>query len=222
MKILLVEDDKHIVGFLKRGLEEEGYVVEVASDGEEGLELARDGEFDLIVLDILLPKVDGFEVCRRLRQAGNTTPVLMLTAKDDVEDRVRGLDLGADDYLVKPFAFEELLARIRALMRRHRNAEGAILRVGDLTINLLTREVKRGDQVIELTTREFELLKFLAHHPGRVFTRTQILEHVWGYDFEYSSNIVDVYIKYLREKIDRPFERKLIHTVRGVGYKLQG
>jgi heavy metal response regulator len=222
MKILLVEDDKHIVGFLKRGLEEEGYVVEVASDGEEGLELARDGELDLIVLDILLPKVDGFEVCRRLRQAGNTTPVLMLTAKDDVEDRVRGLDLGADDYLVKPFAFEELLARIRALMRRHRNAEGAILRVGDLTINLLTREVKRGDQVIELTTREFELLKFLAHHPGRVFTRTQILEHVWGYDFEYSSNIVDVYIKYLREKIDRPFERKLIHTVRGVGYKLQG
>uniref|UniRef100_A0A7V3YHA9 Response regulator transcription factor n=1 Tax=Candidatus Caldatribacterium californiense TaxID=1454726 RepID=A0A7V3YHA9_9BACT len=222
MKILLVEDDKHIVGFLKRGLEEEGYVVEVASDGEEGLELARDGEFDLIVLDILLPKVDGFEVCRRLRQAGNTTPVLMLTAKDDVEDRVRGLDLGADDYLVKPFAFEELLARIRALMRRHRNAEGAILRVGDLTINLLTREVKRGDQVIELTTREFELLKFLAHHPGRVFTRTQILEHVWGYDFEYSSNIVDVYIKYLREKIDKPFERKLIHTVRGVGYKLQG
>lgn len=221
MKILLVEDDKHIVGFLKRGLEEEGYVVAVAYDGKEGLELARNGEFDLIILDILLPKIDGFTVCQRLRAAGSTTPILMLTAKDDVEDRVRGLDLGADDYLVKPFAFEELLARIRALIRRSKNAEGTILRVGDLTINLLTREVKRGERTIELTAREFELLQFLAHHPGRVFTRTQLLEHVWGYDFEYSSNIVDVYIRYLREKIDKPFDRKLIHTVRGVGYKLQ-
>lgn len=221
MRILLIEDDKHIVGFLKRGLEEEGYVVEVAYDGEEGLDLAKDGEFDLIILDILLPRVDGFTVCQRLRASGNTTPILMLTAKDSVEDRVQGLDLGADDYLVKPFAFEELLARIRALTRRHRNAEGAVLKVGDLTINLLTREVKRGDRVIELTAREFELLKFLAHHPGRVFTRAQLLERVWGYDFEYSSNVVDVYIRYLREKIDKPFDRKLIHTVRGVGYKLQ-
>lgn len=221
MKVLLVEDDKHIVGFLKRGLEEEGYFVEVAYDGEMGLDLAQDGEFDLIILDILLPKIDGFAVCRRLRAAGNITPVLMLTAKDDVEDRVRGLDLGADDYLVKPFAFEELLARMRALIRRNKSAEGVILRVGDLTINLLTREVKRGERAIELTAREFELLKLLVHHPGRVFTRTQLLEHVWGYDFEYSSNIVDVYIRYLREKIDRPFDRKLIHTVRGVGYKLQ-
>lgn len=221
MRILLIEDDKHIVGFLKRGLEEEGYVVEVAYDGEEGLDLAEDGEFDLIILDILLPRVDGFTVCQRLRASGNTTPILMLTAKDSVEDRVQGLDLGADDYLVKPFAFEELLARIRALTRRHRNAEGAVLKVGDLTINLLTREVRRGDRVIELTAREFELLKFLAHHPGRVFTRAQLLERVWGYDFEYSSNVVDVYIRYLREKIDKPFDRKLIHTVRGVGYKLQ-
>ncbi|MGC8778356.1 MAG: response regulator transcription factor [Candidatus Caldatribacteriaceae bacterium] len=222
MKILLIEDDKHIVTFLKRGLEEEGYVVEVAYDGDEGLNLAQEAEFDLFILDILLPKIDGFAVCQRLRRAGNTTPILMLTAKDAIEDRVRGLDLGADDYLVKPFAFEELLARVRALMRRNKNVEGVTLRVGDLTINLLTREVKRGDQAIELTAREFELLKLLAHYPGRVFTRTQILEHVWGYDFEYSSNIVDVYIKYLREKIDRSFERKLIHTVRGVGYKLQG
>lgn len=221
MRILLVEDDRHIVRFLKQGLEEEGYVVEVACDGEEGLNLARDEEFDLIILDILLPKMDGFAVCQKLREVGNATPILMLTAKDDVEDRVQGLDLGADDYLVKPFAFEELLARIRALIRRHKSAKGVLLQVGDLTINLLTREVKRGDKTIELTTREFELLKFLAHHPGRVFTRTQLLEHVWGYDFEYSSNIVDVYIRYLREKVDRPFNRKLIHTVRGVGYKLQ-
>lgn len=221
MRILLVEDDRHIVRFLKQGLEEEGYVVEVACDGEEGLNLARDEEFDLIILDILLPKIDGFVVCQKLREVGNATPILMLTAKDDVEDRVRGLDLGADDYLVKPFAFEELLARIRALIRRHKNAKGVLLQVGDLTINLLTREVKRGDKTIELTTREFELLKFLAHHPGRVFTRTQLLEHVWKYDFEYSSNIVDVYIRYLREKVDKPFDRKLIHTVRGVGYKLQ-
>ncbi len=221
MKILLVEDDKHIVGFLKRGLEEEGYIVEAAYDGEEGLSLAQDEGFDLIILDILLPKLDGFTVCQELRASGNPTPILMLTAKDDVEDRVRGLDLGADDYLVKPFAFEELLARIRALLRRQKNAQGTVLRVGDLTVNLLTREVKRGDRTIELTAREFELLKFLAHHPGRVFTRTQLLEHVWGYDFEYSSNVVDVYIRYLREKIDKPFDRKLIHTVRGVGYKLQ-
>jgi heavy metal response regulator len=221
MKILLIEDDKHIIGFLKKGLKEEGYLVEVAYDGEDGLCLAENEGFDLIILDILLPKLDGFELCRRLRAKGNSTLILMLTAKDDIEDRVRGLDVGADDYLVKPFAFEELLARIRALMRRQKNAEGSVLKVGDLTLNLLTREAKRGEITIELTAKEFELLRFLVYHPGQVFTRTQIVEHVWGYDFDYYSNVVDVYIKYLREKVDNPFEHKLIHTVRGMGYKIQ-
>ena len=221
MKILLIEDDKHIVGFLKKGLKEEGYLVEVAYDGEDGLCLSENEGFVLIILDILLPKLDGFELCRRLRAKGNSTLILMLTAKDDIEDRVRGLDVGADDYLVKPFAFEELLARIRALMRRQKNAEGSVLKVGDLTLNLLTREAKRGEITIELTAKEFELLRFLVYHPGQVFTRTQIVEHVWGYDFDYYSNVVDVYIKYLREKVDNPFEHKLIHTVRGMGYKIQ-
>ncbi|MGB9681970.1 MAG: heavy metal response regulator transcription factor [bacterium] len=221
MRVLLVEDDEHIVDFLKRGLKEEGFVVEVAYNGEDGLYLAENEEFDLIILDILLPKLDGFELCNRLRTKGNSTPILMLTAKDDIEDRVHGLNIGADDYLVKPFAFEELLARIRAVLRRQKNIEGSILRVGDLTLNLLTREVKRGGKSIELTTREFELLKFLMYHPGQVLSRTQIAEHVWSYNFDYFSNIVDVYIRYLREKIDEPFEHKLIHTVRGVGYKIQ-
>jgi len=221
MKILLIEDDKHIISFLKKGLKEEGYIVEVAYNGEDGLYLAENEGFDLIILDILLPKLDGFELCRRLRAKEDSTLILMLTAKDDIEDRVRGLDVGADDYLVKPFAFEELLARIRALMRRHKNAEGSVLKIGDLTLNLLTREAKRGDITIELTAKEFELLRFLIYHPGQVFNRTQIIEHVWGYDFDYYSNVVDVYIKYLREKIDNPFEHKLIHTVRGMGYKIQ-
>lgn len=221
VRILLVEDDKHIVNFLKRGLKEEGYIVDVGYDGEDGLYLAENEEFDLIILDILLPKLDGFELCSRLRAKGNTTPILMLTAKDDIEDRVHGLDIGADDYLVKPFAFEELVARIRALLRRQKSVNSHILKVGDLTLNLSTREVKRGDRTIELTTREFELLKFLLYNPGQVLTRTQIAEHVWGYDFDYFSNVVDVYIRYLRKKIDDPFEHKLIHTVRGVGYKIQ-
>jgi heavy metal response regulator len=217
----LVEDDEHIVDFLKRGLKEEGYVVDIAYNGEDGLYLAENEGFDLIILDILLPKLDGFELCRRLRAKGNLTPILMLTAKDEIEDRVHGLDIGADDYLVKPFAFEELLARIRALLRRQKSIESSVLKIGDLTLNLLTREVKRGGKSIELTTREFELLKFLMYHPGQVLTRTQIAEHVWSYDFDYFSNIVDVYIRYLREKIDDPFEHKLIHTVRGAGYKIQ-
>jgi heavy metal response regulator len=221
MRILLVEDDEHIVDFLKRGLKEEGYVVDIAYNGEDGLYLAENEGFDLIILDILLPKLDGFELCRRLRAKGNLTPILMLTAKDEIEDRVHGLDIGADDYLVKPFAFEELLARIRALLRRQKSIESSVLKIGDLTLNLLTREVKRGGKSIELTTREFELLKFLMYHPGQVLTRTQIAEHVWSYDFDYFSNIVDVYIRYLREKIDDPFEHKLIHTVRGAGYKIQ-
>jgi|YelNatPaOPRAMG01_1025707.scaffolds.fasta_scaffold14366_5 heavy metal response regulator len=221
MRILLVEDDEHIVDFLKRGLKEEGYVVDIAYNGEDGLYLAENEGFDLIILDILLPKLDGFELCKRLRAKGNLTPILMLTAKDEIEDRVHGLDIGADDYLVKPFAFEELLARIRALLRRQKSIESSVLKIGDLTLNLLTREVKRGGKSIELTTREFELLKFLMYHPGQVLTRTQIAEHVWSYDFDYFSNIVDVYIRYLREKIDDPFEHKLIHTVRGAGYKIQ-
>jgi heavy metal response regulator len=221
MRILLIEDDEHIVNFLKRGLKEEGYIVDVAYDGEDGLYLAENEEFDLIILDILLPKLDGFELCSRLRAKGNTTPILMLTAKDDIEDRVHGLDIGADDYLVKPFAFEELVARIRALLRRQKNVNSHILKVGDLTLNLLTREVKRGDRTIELTTREFELLKFLMYNRGQVLTRTQIARHVWSYDFDYFSNVVDVYIRYLREKIDEPFEHKLIHTIRGVGYKIE-
>jgi len=221
MRILVVEDERRITAFIKRGLEEEHYAVDVAYDGEEALDWAAVANYDLIVLDVLLPKKDGIEVCRELRAQGNKVPILMLTARDAIEDRVQGLDSGADDYLVKPFAFQELLARIRALLRRSGEIKTARLQVGDLVLDTLTHRATRGGQVIELTAREYALLEFLMRHPGQVLSRTQISEHVWNYDFFTTSNVVDVYIRYLRRKIDKGFEVKLLQTVRGVGYKIE-
>lgn len=221
MRILVVEDERRIAAFIERGLEEEGYAVDVAYDGEEALDWAAVVEYDLILLDILLPKKDGIQVCRALRDRGSKVPILMLTARDAVEDRVRGLDSGADDYLVKPFAFQELLARIRALLRRQSEVKTAQLQVSDLVLDTVTRRATRAGQVIELTAREYALLEFLMRHPCQVLSRTQIAEHVWDYDFFSTSNVVDVYIGYLRRKIDQDFDQKLIQTVRGAGYKIE-
>ncbi len=220
MRVLVVEDEHKIAAFIKRGLEENSYAVDVAYDGEEGYEWARNFPYDIIILDVMLPKVDGITLCRRLRAEGNTAAVLMLTAKDEVDDRVTGLDAGADDYLVKPFAFRELLARLRALRRRNSGQRTTRLQVGDLTLDLVTHQASRNGQVIDLTAKEFALLELLMRHPNQVLSRTVIAEHVWDYDFYSQSNIVDVYIRYLRKKLDDPFDVKLIQTVRGAGYRL--
>jgi heavy metal response regulator len=221
MRILVVEDHRRIAAFIERGLEEEHYAVDVAYDGEEALDWAAVVDYDLILLDILLPQKDGIQVCRQLRDRGSKVPILMLTARDSVEDRVRGLDSGADDYLVKPFAFQELLARIRALLRRQSEVKTTRLQVSDLVLDAVTHRATRGGQVIELTAREYALLEFLMRHPRQVLSRTQIAEHVWDYDFFSTSNVVDVYIGYLRRKVNRDFDLKLIHTVRGAGYKIE-
>lgn len=221
MRILLVEDEERIATFIRKGLQEELYTVDVARDGTEALDIALATGYDLIILDVRLPGRDGIAVCRELRARGNTTPILMLTARDTVNDRVRGLDAGADDYLVKPFAFQELLARLRALARRPAALQDHILRLENLTLDTRTHQARRDAQPIDLSAREYRLLELLIRHPGQVLTRTQIAEHVWGYDFDASSNVVDVYIRYLRRKVDDPFELKLIQTVRGVGYKLE-
>jgi DNA-binding response OmpR family regulator len=221
VKVLLVEDERRLVQLVRRVLEEEGHRVEVAYDGLEGLRLALEGDFDVIVLDILLPEMNGVEVCQALRRAKVDTPVLMLTALDSVEDKVRGLDAGADDYLAKPFAFQELLARLRALSRRRvQPREPHRLQVGDLVLDLQRRRAWRGGREIELSPKEFALLELLMRNAGRVLTRTQILDHVWGYDFAPDSNLVDVYIAYLRRKVDKGHQRSLIHTVRGHGYMI--
>lgn len=220
MRVLVVEDEPGIAQFIRQGLSEAGYAVDVAHDGQEGLDYAVAAEYDVLVLDILLPKLDGLRVLRVLRDRGAKTPVLLLTAKDSVEDRVQGLDVGADDYLVKPFAFPELVARLRALLRRPPLQMDPILHLGDLTMDTARREVRRGGRLIELSPREFTLLEYLMRHPWQVLTRTQITEHVWNFDFFSDSNVVDVYIGYLRRKIDRGFARLLLHTMRGVGYRL--
>jgi heavy metal response regulator len=220
MRILLVEDEKRIADFISRGLSEQGYAVDVAYDGDEALQWVDVAEFDIIVLDVMLPVRDGVEVCRILRQRGIHTPVLMLTARDGVEDRVRGLDSGADDYLVKPFAFAELLARLRALNRRQPAALGSILRVGDLTLDTTTQQAFRQEKAIPLTTKEYALLDYLMRHPHQVLTRTMIAEHVWNYDFDNATNVIDVHIRNLRRKIDDPSPTKLIQTVRGAGYRM--
>lgn len=222
VRILVVEDEKRIASFIKRGLEEESYAVDLAYDGEEGLGWITNFTYDLIVMDIMMPKIDGITLCRMIRAHGINIPVLMLTAKDEVDDRVSGLDAGADDYLVKPFAFKELLARLRALCRRPIAEKTSILMVSDLKMDLLTRQVFRQGQEIELTNREFALLEFLMRHPGQVFSRTLIMESIWDYNYFSQSNVVDVYIRQLRKKIDDPFTEKLIHTVWGAGYKIQG
>ena len=218
MRILIVEDERQIAAFLERGLKEEGYAIDVVYNGNDAVDWATSVEYDGIVLDVMLPGRDGFSVCRELRSRGNKAPILMLTARDTVDDRVTGLDTGADDYLVKPFAFKELVARVRAITRRQGDTRTVELQVGDLILNTLTHTAQRGEHRIELTTKEYNLLEFLMRNPKRVLSRTQIAEHVWNLDFLSESNLVDVYIRYLRRKIDDGSEQKLIKTVRGSGY----
>ena len=220
MRVLVVEDDLRIAEFIRKGLEEEGHAVDVAHDGDEALDWPAVVDFDAIVLDIMLPGRDGIEVCRMLRTRGVRTPILMLTARDTVEDRVAGLDSGADDYLVKPFAFAELLARLRALMRREPVLLGTRLDVADLSLDTATRQVSRAGQPITLTNKEYALLEYLMRHPNQVLTRTMIAEHVWNFDFDTGTNVIDVHIRYLRRKIDDPYDLKLIQTVRGAGYRI--
>jgi two-component system response regulator MprA len=224
MKILVVDDERAVRESLRRALELEGYEIELAGDGSEALStLGRDEpQPDAVILDVLMPGVDGLEVCRRLRAAGNHVPVLMLTARDEVENRVAGLDAGADDYVTKPFALEELLARVRALLRRAADTDGGeVLSFADLTLDLGTREVRRAGRLIELTRTEFALLELFLRNPRQVLTRSIIFERVWGYDFGFASNSLDVYIGYLRRKTEAGGEPRLIHTVRGVGYALR-
>lgn len=221
MRILLVEDEKKVADFIKKGLTEEGYAVDCAADGKEGMFMAEESNYDLIILDILLPKFDGFQVCQRLREKGISSPIIMLTAVDATEDKIKGLDTGADDYLTKPFSFEELLARIRALMRRGQSGTLAKLEVADLVLDPKSRQVIRAGKEIKLSNKEYAILEYFMRNPGRVLTRTLLSEHVWNYDFESYTNVVDVYVNYLRNKIDRDFKPKLIHTVRGVGYVME-
>jgi len=220
-RILIVEDEVKLAQFIELELQYEGYEVTTATDGFDGLSQARESTPDLLILDWMLPGISGLEICRRLRQTGSTVPVILLTAKDDISDRVEGLDAGADDYVVKPFSIEELFARVRAHLRRNQEEETDVLQFGDLKLNTSTREVYRGDRAIELTAKEFELLRYLLNHSRQVLTRDQILERVWGYDFMGDSNIIEVYIRYLRLKLEDQGESRLIQTVRGVGYVLR-
>ena len=220
MRVLVVEDDPGIADFVRQGLTEAGYAVDVCWNGQEGLASALAVEYDVLVLDIMLPRLNGLEVLRELREQGRQVPTIMLTARDTIEDRVDGLDAGADDYLVKPFAFPELVARIRALLRRPPLQTGTVLVVDDLELDTVTRLVRRGECPIELSPREFSVLEYLMRHPNQVLTRTQIGEHVWNLDFYNESNVVDVYIGYLRRKLDKGHDTPLIQTVRGVGYRI--
>ncbi|MEZ0536379.1 response regulator transcription factor [Caldicellulosiruptoraceae bacterium PP1] len=222
MRLLVIEDQINLLKTISRRLQEVGYAVDIAQDGEEGLNYILDIQYDLIILDIMIPKIDGLSLLKLIRERGIHIPVLFLTAKDTIEDRVKGLDAGADDYLVKPFSFDELLARIRALLRRQNNNRETVIKIMDLVIDLNTRTVMRSGKLIELTSKEYAVLEYLAKNKGRVLTRSQIAEHIWNYDFEGSSNIVDVYIRYLRRKIDDEFDNKLIQTVRGTGYIIRG
>jgi len=221
MRILLADDDLKFCDVVKRGLEEEAYAVDCVHDGEEGLYYAENTSYNLIILDIMMPKIDGLEMCRRLRAKKNLTPVLMLTAKDAVEDRVAGLDTGADDYLVKPFAFPELLARVRALLRRESGVKSPELKVGELVLNTVTREVRWKGKLIELTSKEYAILNYMMRRPNAVVTRTMIEEHAWDYDLDSISNLVDVYILRLRQKIDPEQGKQIIQTVRGSGYRIR-
>lgn len=221
MKILVVEDEKKVGAFIKKGLEEDGYLVELAYDGDKGEELGSDGSFDLIILDILMPKKDGLTVLKELRGKQISTPVLVITAKGSVDDKVKGLDSGADDYLVKPFAIAELLARVRSLLRRGGPEKSTTLTVADLTLDLVSHKATRGDSLIELTGKEYTLLEYFMRNTNKVLSRTIISEHIWNYNFDTGTNIIDVYINHLRNKIDGEYEKKLIHTVRGVGYMMK-
>jgi two-component system, OmpR family, response regulator len=221
MNVLVVEDEVKMAALVRRGLSEQGLTVDVAATGEEALGMTRASTYDAIVLDVMLPGIDGFETCRSLRSEGVWSPVLMLTARGALEDRVAGLDGGADDYLTKPFSFAELLARLRALVRRGQSERPTIIEVGALRLDPASRQVWRGEEEIELSAREFTLLEVFMRRPGHVLTRSQLLEHAWEYDFEHRSNIIEVYIRYLRQKIDQPFGVKSLETVRGAGYRLR-
>lgn len=221
MRILVVEDEKKVASFIQRGLEGEGFSVDVAYDGEEGVGLGEKNNYDLILMDIMLPKMDGLAAVKVLRGKGVTSPVLCLTAKDAVEDIVAGLDSGSDDYLTKPFAFAELLARVRALVRRGTQERGAEITYADLRLDPVAHKVWRNDSEIDLTAKEYALLEFFMRNPETTLTRTMIAEHVWDYTFDSFTNIIDVYVNYLRKKVDRDYAKKLIHTVRGIGYVLK-
>jgi two-component system copper resistance phosphate regulon response regulator CusR len=221
MKILIIEDESKTAAYLRKGLVESGFVVDAASDGEEGLHLALENAYDLIVSDVMLPKLDGWTVLTRLRERGAATPVLFLTARDGVPDRVKGLDLGADDYLVKPFAFSELLARIRTLLRRGNSRPVETFRVADVEVDVVRRRASRAGRNLNLSPKEFALLSLFVRHPGEVLTRTSIAEQVWDMNFDSDTNVVDVAVRRLRQKIDDPFDAKLIHTVRGAGYVMR-
>lgn len=220
MRILVVEDEIKVANFIKKGLEEEHYAVDTAHDGESGLYLSEVNEYDLIVLDLMIPKIDGLEVLRKIRGNKNNVPILVVTAKDTTEDIVKGLDSGCDDYLTKPFEFQVLLARVRALLRRERVDAEPVLKLADLTLSPVTHKVMRGGKEIELTSKEYALLEYFMRNPNKVLTRTMISEHVWDYHFDSMTNVIDVYVNYLRKKIDKGFEPRLIHTIRGVGYIL--
>jgi two-component system OmpR family response regulator len=221
MKVLLIEDERKISDFVTKGLKEQGFAVDLAENGEDGYYMATTQSYDAIVLDIMLPGRDGLSILKSLRAKGNNVPVIAATARGELDERLEGLNLGADDYLTKPFYVDELVARLLALHRRSTGSELSIKQVEDLVINLSTREVKRGERSIDLTSREFNLLEYLMRSPGRVYTRTQILEHVWGYDFDPNTNIVDVCLQRLRKKVEQAGEEKLIETVRGVGYRIR-
>jgi heavy metal response regulator len=220
MRILVIEDETSIATFVQQGLTEAGYAVDLAEGGVDALHWINIAPYDLILLDIMLPDMDGLAVCAEMRRRDVQAPILMLTARDAIEDRVGGLDSGADDYLVKPFAFAELLARIRALLRREPALKSVVLQVADLTLDTINHEVRRGDQLIILTSKEYSLLEFLMRHPNQTLTRSSIADHIWNYEFTHLTNVIDVHIFTLRRKIDDPWELKLIHTIRGVGYRL--
>src|SRR5580698_7621917 len=221
MRILVVEDEKRIADFVARGLKEEHYAVDIAYDGEEGLYLAEINPYDLMIFDIMLPKVNGFSICSQLRSNGINTPILMLTARAEVKDKVKGLNAGADDYLTKPFSFEELLARVKVLLRRLASNKTSILKAADLELNQLNHEVKREGKTIALTTKEYVLLEYFMLHTGQVISRSMISEHVWNEQFDSMSNVIDVHVRNLRNKVDDGFKKKLIHTLRGSGYMLK-
>lgn len=221
MRVLLVEDQEKIASFVRQALTEQGFLVDLADNGDDAYDLAQQGCYDVIVLDIMLPGRDGLSILRHLREQKNPVPVILLTARTGLNERLEGLNLGADDYVTKPFYAEELIARIHAVVRRTSGHQHSVLQIDDVVINLITREVRRGDQQVELTAREFSLLEYLMRSPGRVFPRTQILDHVWGYSFDPSSNVVDVYVRRLRQKLDPTGERQLIEAVRGVGYRIR-
>lgn len=221
MRILVIEDEKKVAGFIKKGMEEETYAVDVAVDGEEGLAMAEINQYDLIILDLMLPKIDGLEVLTRCREKKINTPILLLTAKDSVEDKVTGLNKGADDYLTKPFAFSELLARSRSLLRRGQGEAKTVLKLADLSLDMVSHKVNRNGEEVELTGKEYSLLEYFMRNQGKVLTRTMIAEHVWDYNFDTFTNVIDVYINHLRKKIDKDHPKKLLHTLRGVGYVLK-